>query len=58
MRDFICEVDETGLRRLKAVVAEGLGKNRSFISQIANPNYSVPIPAGHIERHGQARLAL
>jgi len=31
-------------------LAEGLGKNRSFISQITNPNYSVPIPAGHIER--------
>lgn len=31
-------------------LAEGLGKNRSFISQIANPNYSVPIPARHIER--------
>jgi len=31
-------------------LAEGLGKNRSFISQITNPNYSVPIPARHIER--------
>ena len=31
-------------------LAEGLGKNRSFISQIANPSYSVPIPARHIER--------
>jgi hypothetical protein len=31
-------------------LAEGLGKNRSFISQIANPTYSVPIPARHIER--------
>jgi hypothetical protein len=30
-------------------LAEALGKNRSFISQIANPSYSVPIPAGHIE---------
>jgi hypothetical protein len=30
-------------------LAEALGKNRSFISQIANPNYSVPIPARHIE---------
>jgi hypothetical protein len=32
------------------VLAEALGKNRSFISQIANPSYSVPIPAAHIER--------
>jgi hypothetical protein len=31
-------------------LAEALGKNRSFISQIANPSYSVPIPAAHIER--------
>jgi len=31
-------------------LAEGLGKNRSFISQITNPSYSVPIPARHIER--------
>jgi len=31
-------------------LAEALGKNRSFISQITNPNYSVPIPARHIER--------
>jgi hypothetical protein len=31
-------------------LAEALGKNRSFISQIANPNYSVPIPAAHVER--------
>jgi len=30
-------------------LAEALGKNRSFISQIANPSYSVPIPAAHIE---------
>src|SRR5204863_3319321 len=30
-------------------LAEALGKNRSFISQIANPSYSVPITAGHIE---------
>jgi hypothetical protein len=31
-------------------LAAALGKNRSFISQIANPAYSVPIPARHIER--------
>jgi hypothetical protein len=31
-------------------LAEALGKNRSFISQIANPAYSVPIPAPHIAR--------
>ena len=31
-------------------LAEALGKNRSFISQIANPNYQTPIPAQHIDR--------
>jgi len=31
-------------------LAEELGKNRSFISQITNPNYSVPIPVAHMER--------
>ena len=30
-------------------LAAALGKNRSFISQIANPTYSTPIPVGHIE---------
>lgn len=31
-------------------LAEVLGKNRSFISQITNPSYSVPIPVRHVER--------
>ena len=31
-------------------LAEVLGKNRSFISQISNPAYSVPIPVQHVER--------
>jgi hypothetical protein len=30
-------------------LAATLGKNRSFISQIANPIYPTPIPVGHIE---------
>ena len=30
-------------------LAAALGKNRSFISQISNPAYSVPIPARHLE---------
>ena len=30
-------------------LAVALGKNRSFISQIASPSYSVPIPAVHLE---------
>jgi hypothetical protein len=30
-------------------LASALGKNRSFISQIANPSYSIPIPAQHLD---------
>ena len=30
-------------------LATALGKNRSFISQISNPGYAVPIPAAHLE---------
>jgi hypothetical protein len=30
-------------------LAQALGKNRSFISQITSPAYSVPIPPGHLE---------
>lgn len=29
-------------------LAQALGKNRSFISQIANPAYPTPIPAQHL----------
>jgi hypothetical protein len=30
-------------------LAEALGKNRSFVSQISNPVYPTPIPAQHVE---------
>ncbi len=30
-------------------LAAALGKNRSFVSQIANPAYAVPIPAQHLD---------
>jgi hypothetical protein len=30
-------------------LAGALGKNRSFVSQIANPAYATPIPARHLE---------
>src|SRR5581483_440493 len=29
-------------------LAAALGKNRSFISQITNPSYAVPIPGPHL----------
>ncbi len=37
----------SGTRQRLAAV---LGKNRSFISQISNPAYAVPIPVQHVER--------
>jgi hypothetical protein len=30
-------------------LAAALTKNRSFISQITNPNYAIPIPASHLD---------
>jgi transcriptional regulator with XRE-family HTH domain len=42
----VLENRPSGTRRR---LAEALGKNRSFISQITNPTYTVPIPARHIE---------
>lgn len=30
-------------------LADALGKNRSFISQVSNPAYPTPIPARHLE---------
>ena len=35
-----------GIRRR---LADVLGKNRSFISQLSNPSYSTPIPAPYVE---------
>jgi hypothetical protein len=31
-------------------LAEALGKNRSFITQISNPTYQTPIPVQHLHR--------
>lgn len=30
-------------------LADALGKNRSFISQLSNPTYATPIPAPHLD---------
>jgi len=30
-------------------LSDALGKNRSFISQISNPNYKIPVPYKHLE---------
>lgn len=47
MLQQVIDTRPSGTRRR---LAEALGKNRSFISQITNPNYSVPIPARHLDR--------
>ena len=42
----VLENRPSGTRQRLAVA---LGKNRSFVSQIANPNYQTPIPAQHLD---------
>jgi hypothetical protein len=34
---------------LRLKIAQAIGKHRSFVSQITNPTYSIPIPARHLE---------
>jgi hypothetical protein len=42
----VLENRPSGTRRR---LAAALGKNPSFISQISNPSYAVPIPASHVD---------
>ena len=41
----VLESRPSGMRQR---LAEAIGKNRSFVSQICNPSYQVPIPARHV----------
>lgn len=41
----VLESRPSGMRQR---LAEAIGKNRSFVSQISNPAYQVPIPARHV----------
>jgi hypothetical protein len=34
---------------LRARIADALGKHKSFVSQLTNPIYPMPVPARHIE---------
>jgi hypothetical protein len=43
----VLESRPSGMRQK---LAEAIGKNRSFVSQISNPAYQVPIPARHVAR--------
>jgi hypothetical protein len=33
---------------IRIKIAESIGRNKSFISQITNPNYSTPVPKRHL----------
>ena len=44
----VLESRPSGMRQR---LAEAIGKNRSFVSQISNPSYQVPIPARHVVAH-------
>ena len=43
----ILETRPSGTRQR---LAEALGKNRSFISQISSPSYSTPLPSRYLDR--------
>jgi hypothetical protein len=43
------KVIETRPSGTRQRLAEALGKNRSFISQITNPAYTTPVPVQHLE---------
>lgn len=45
LRDILNQRPSGTRRRL----ATALGKNRSFVSHMSNPTYTVPIPAPHLE---------
>ena len=34
---------------LRLKIAKAIGKHRSFLSQITNPSYPIPVPARHLE---------
>jgi hypothetical protein len=47
-KDMLRDVLDRRPSGMRQRLAEALGKNRSFISQIANPGYQTPIPAQHV----------
>lgn len=46
---ILAEVLATRPSGTRQRLARALGKTRSFISHIANPDYPTPVPAGHVE---------
>jgi hypothetical protein len=47
-KEILAQVLETRPSGTRLKLANALGKNRSFVSQIANPAYSIPIPVQHL----------
>jgi hypothetical protein len=47
-KDVLRDVLDRRPSGMRQRLAEALGKNRSFITQIANPAYQTPIPAQHV----------
>ncbi|OCP23579.1 MULTISPECIES: hypothetical protein [unclassified Ensifer] len=46
LRDFLAK-RPSGLRKK---ISDAIGTNRSFVSQITNPKYSVPIPSHYVQK--------
>jgi len=47
-KTILCGILDRRPSGMRQRLAEALGKNRSFITQIANPAYQTPIPAQHV----------
>jgi hypothetical protein len=47
-KSLLSEILDRRPSGMRQRLAEALGKNRSFITQIANPAYQTPIPAQHV----------
>jgi len=48
-KKILLRVLDTRPSGMRQRLADSLGANRSFISQITNPAYPVPVPARHVE---------
>jgi hypothetical protein len=48
-KKILMRVLDTRPSGMRQRLADALGANRSFISQITNPTYPVPVPARHVE---------
>ena len=49
-KDILRDILDRRPSGMRQRLAEALGKNRSFITQISNPAYQTPIPVQHLHR--------